>query len=143
MKTINLRDYYEHIEEDTYMEVTDELLSVFEGYQKAEQKHFRKKYRYKAQYSLDMNDDIENDTLIKMSALTEIYKKNVDEKFLKEILSSLPEIQAKRIYAHYFMGIRKADIARFEGVSKSAVGQSISRGINRMKKIFKKIKKFS
>lgn len=138
MKTINLKDYYEHIEEDTYIEVTDELLSVFEGYQKAEQNHFRKKYRYKAQYSLDMDDDIENNTLIKTSTLTDIYEKNIDEKMLKQILSSLPESQAKRIYAHYFMGVRKAEIARLEGVSKSAVGQSISRGINRMKKFLKK-----
>ena len=48
MKTINLKDYYPYYTQDTFVEVTDELLAVFEEFVRAESAYERKKYRYKA-----------------------------------------------------------------------------------------------
>jgi len=36
MKTINLKDYYTYYTQDTFVEVTDELLAVFEEFVRAE-----------------------------------------------------------------------------------------------------------
>ncbi|TCO68694.1 RNA polymerase sigma factor [Marinisporobacter balticus] len=40
---------------------------------------------------------------------------------LHAAIASLPDKQAKRIYAHYFMGMSKTAIAKAEGVSEKAV----------------------
>lgn len=37
MKTINLKDYYDHIGIDTYIDVPDEVFNIFEEHRKAEQ----------------------------------------------------------------------------------------------------------
>lgn len=37
MKTINLKDYYDHITTDTLIEVPDKVFDVFEEQRKAEQ----------------------------------------------------------------------------------------------------------
>ena len=63
MKTINLKDYYPYYTQDTFVEVTDELLAVFEEFVRAESAYERKKYRYKAHYSLDRGDGIEHNIL--------------------------------------------------------------------------------
>jgi len=37
MKTINLKDYYNHITTDTYIDVPDEVFDIFEEHRKTEQ----------------------------------------------------------------------------------------------------------
>lgn len=51
-------------------------------------------------------------------------------------LSKLPVKQRQRIYAHFFLGMSKADIARAEGTDASSVRKSINRGLHQLKKIF-------
>ena len=51
---------------------------------------------------------------------------------------SLPEKQAKRIYAKYFLGLTINEIAQIEGVSKSRVSESIRTGLEKLKKFFLK-----
>jgi len=55
------------------------------------------------------------------------------------LLSSLPDKQAKRITAHYVLGISQADIARAEGVSRNVVSASIRRGLRKLAEILKNI----
>lgn len=50
MKTINLKDYYLHYTQDTFVEVSDELFAIFEESARAEAAYERRKYRYKAHY---------------------------------------------------------------------------------------------
>ena len=50
---------------------------------------------------------------------------------------SLPEKQAKRIYARFFLGLTINEIAKIEGVSKSRVSESIRTGLKKLKKFFK------
>ena len=53
-------------------------------------------------------------------------------------LNSLPEIQGRRVDAHLILGKSYRQIAREEGVDKSAVRCSVKCGIERMKKYLQK-----
>lgn len=53
-------------------------------------------------------------------------------------MSTLPEIQGRRVEAHYLLGKSAKEIAEAECVSESAVNQSIDRGLKAMKKYFSK-----
>ena len=60
MQTINLKQYYPFCTEDTFIEVSDEIVEAFLLDKRAEAARERKMYRYKAFYSLDCDDGIEN-----------------------------------------------------------------------------------
>ena len=105
MKTINLKDYYPYYTQDTFVEVPDELFAIFEESTRAEATYERKKYRYKAHYSLDREDGIEHDILFVSLSPDEIYERKLTNQQLHAAIASLPDKQAKRIYAHYFMDI--------------------------------------
>ena len=60
MQTINLKQYYPFCTEDTFVEVSDEIVEAFLLDKRAEAARERKMYRYKAFYSLDCDDGIEN-----------------------------------------------------------------------------------
>ena len=49
-----------------FLEVTDEVQAVFQSDERAEAAYERKMYRYKAQYSLDCENGIENAVLRKL-----------------------------------------------------------------------------
>ena len=51
-------------------------------------------------------------------------------------ISRLPDKQAKRIYAHFILGLTKQDIARAEGVDEKVVRLAIERGLRNLEKIF-------
>ena len=96
----------------------------------------RRMYRYKAHYSLDSDNGIENAVLMKPQT-PEIL---LEEKQLREQLyaavMALPEKQAKRIYARYYLGMRVGEIAAAEGVDPSRVRDSIRRGLKQLAKYF-------
>ena len=52
MQTINLKQYYPFCTEDTFVEVSDEIVEAFLLDKRAEAARERKMYRYKAHYSL-------------------------------------------------------------------------------------------
>ena len=64
----------------------------------------------------------------------------LEEKQLREQIYSavmaLPEKQAKRIYARYYLGMSVNEIAGAEGVDPSRVRDSIRRGLKQLAKIF-------
>ena len=64
----------------------------------------------------------------------------LEEKQLQEQVYSavmnLPEKQAKRIYARYYLGMRVNEIAEVEGVDPSRVRDSIRRGLKQLVKYF-------
>ena len=66
--------------------------------------------------------------------------KEAEEKQLREQLytavMALPEKQAKRIYARYYLGMRVGEIAAAEGVDPSRVRDSIRRGLKQLAKYF-------
>lgn len=137
MKTINLKDYYPHYTQDTFVEASDELLAIFEESARAEAAYERKKYRYKAHYSLDRGNGIEHDILFVSLSPDEIYERKLTSQQLHAAIASLPDKQAKRIYTHYFMGMSKTAIAKAEGVSEKAVRIGIERGLHTIEKYLK------
>ena len=58
MQTINLKQYYPFCNEDTFVEVSDEVVETFLLFKRAEAARERKMYRYKAHYSLDYGNGI-------------------------------------------------------------------------------------
>lgn len=52
-------------------------------------------------------------------------------------IAELPEKQAKRIYAHFYLGMSMTEIARAEGVTKARISQSIKYGLHNLSKKLK------
>ena len=137
MKKVNLRDLYPDIyKTDHFVEVTEDVLEAIRDAERAEAAYDRRMYRYKAYYSLDYDNGIENAILLK----TQTPEMILEEKQLREKLyaavMTLPEKQAKRIYARYYLGMRVSEIASAEGVDPSRVRDSIRRGLKQLTKYF-------
>ena len=130
MNKINLRELYPYTyKTDTYVEVSDDVLEAIKAHERAEAARERKMYRYKAHYSLDRGDGIEHDALYQPQSPEEIILEQTIREKLYAAVKELPEKQAKRIYAHFYLGMSKAEIARQEGVAENAVRESINRGL--------------
>lgn len=139
MKTVNLKDYYDHIGIDTYIDVPDEVFNIFEECRRAEQAYQSRIRYHKAYYSLDRGDGIEHSALFVSLSPDEIYERKLTTEQLHAAIATLPDKQAKRIYAHFFMNMSKAAIAKAEGVNKSQVTRSINRGLAQIEKFLKNI----
>jgi len=135
---INLRDYYPIYTHDHFIEVDEIIaatLKAFELLHKSQQKRIN---RHKAYYSFDRNSGIERDIVVVVLAPPEIYEQKLTNQELYAAMNNLSEKQARRIYAHYFLGMSKHTIARAEGVDESSIRKSIETGLKRMA-IFLKI----
>ena len=139
MKIINLKDYYDHIGIDTYIDIPDEVFDIFEEYRKAEQAYQSRIRYHKAYYSLDRGDGIEHSALFVSLSPNEIYERKLTNEQLHAAIATLPDKQAKRIYAHYFLGMSVTAIAKTEGVNKSQVTRSINRGLSHLEKYLKNV----
>ena len=133
MKRINLRDYYPFYTSDSFIDVPDEVAAMLQEFGRYEAAYRMRTYRHKAYYSLDRDDGVQHDILFVDLPPDEFYERMVTMERLYSALASLPDKQAQRIYAHYFLGLSKAAIARAEHVSRITVGQSITRGLNSLK----------
>lgn len=139
MAKINLRDYYpDFYTADCIIDVPDKLAEQFLQWERDERAYERQRYRYKAHFSLDRDDGIEHDILFVSLSPCEIYERKVTSEQLHSAISKLPDKQGRRIYAHYFLGMSKAAIARAEGVSRNVVSVSIKRGLENLERILKK-----
>lgn len=138
MKKINLKDYYTHITTDTPYDIPDDVFEIFEEYRKAEQAYQSKIHYHKAYYSLDCGDGIEHSALFVSLSPDEIYERKLTSEQLHAAIATLPDKQAKRIYAHYFLGMSKAVIAKSDGVSKATVGESINQALKSIEQFLKK-----
>ena len=138
MTKINLRDYYPFYQHDCVIEAPEEVAEVMQEMNRLEDSYQRRLYRYKAYYSLDCGDGIENDILFISLSPCEIYERKVTYAQLHAAIISLPDKQAKRIYAYYFLEMSKAAIAKAEGISEVAVRDAIDRGLRNIEKYLKK-----
>lgn len=138
MIKINLRDYYPFYKKDCFVDIPDEVAEELRNFDRMESAYQRRMYRNKAQYSLDRGDGIENDILFVSLSPWEIYERKVTYEQLHAAISSLPDKQAKRIYAFFFMEMTCAAIAEAEGVSEAAVREGIDRGLRNVEKYLKK-----
>ena len=137
-------EYYPFCKEDIFVEVSDEIVEAFLLDKRAEAARDRKMFRYKAFYSLDCNDGIENaaigwaqpspkDHLIEKEELAE-YEELIRR--LYEAISSLPPMQARRVHARYMLSMKVKDIAAMEGITPSQAGKSIHAALRRLRRYF-------
>ena len=137
MQKINLRELYPDVYTmDFYVEVTEEVLETIRDADRAEAAYDRKMYRYKAQYSLDCDNGIENAILLKPQTPEMVLEEKQLREQLYAAVMALPEKQAKRIYARYYLGMTTNEIAQAEGVDPSRVRDSIRRGLKQLAKYF-------
>ena len=137
MQKINLRELYPDIyKTDLFVEVNDEVQAVFLAGKRAEMAYERKLYRYKAQYSLDCENGIENAVLWKPQTPEMLLEEKQLQEQLYSAVMALPEKQAKRIYARYYLGMTVNEIAEAEGVDPSRVRNSTRRGLKQLAKYF-------
>ena len=140
MPKINLRDLYpDFYKTDCTIDIPEEVLSVFVEHERREAAYTRKMYRYKAQYSLDVDNGTEKSIQFVSLSPDEIYERNLTTQQLHAAIAALPDRQAKRIYAHYILGMSKTAIAKAEGVDEKAVRGSIERGLKNMERILKNL----
>lgn len=139
MKKINLQVYYPFYMSDFFIEVTDEIAISLKRFDLDESAYQLRTYRHKANYSLDCNDGIEHEIVFLSLSPEEIYERKITNQELYTAINNLPDKQAKRIYAHYFLGMSKAAIAKAEGVRESTIWESIERGLRNIENFFKKL----
>lgn len=138
MKKINLRDYYPSIyTSDSFIDVSDEVAAILQGFDRHETAYRMRTYRHRAYYSLDRDDGVQHDILFVDLPPDELYERKVAMEQLHSALASLPDKQVKRIYAHYFLGMSKTAIARSEGVNRSQITRSISKALKQIKALLK------
>ena len=104
--------------------------------ERAEAAYERKMYRYKAQYSLDCENGIENAVLLKPQTPEMLLEEKQFQEQVYAAVMKLPEKQAKRIYARYYLGMAVNEIAEVEGVDPSRVRDRIRRGLKQLVKYF-------
>lgn len=135
MKQINLRDYYSpYYNYDCFIDVSEEVFNFLKDSKRNEKAYNQRIYYHKAFYSLDFQDYIEKYSWINYQESEEIYNR----KALYRALKLLPQKQANRIYAHFVLGVKMSEIAKEEGVGKSAISLSIKRGLHKLFWILKK-----
>jgi len=136
MALINLRSFYPWYTHDEFAEIPDEVVAELFADKRYDKAHDRRMRRNKA-YSLDVDGDMEAAALACNSNNPEnIFAAMETHCRLCRALNSLPEIQGRRVEAHFLFGKSQKEIAKDEGVSESAVSQSIEKGLKAMKKIF-------
>ena len=136
MQYINLRELYPDVyKTDTLVEVTEEVMAVIQASNRAEAAYTRRMYRHKAQYSLDCNNGIEKVVLVQPPTPEEILEDKQLREQLYAAVMALPDKQAKRIYARYYLGMSVTEIAQVEGVGKGRISGSIHRGLKKLSKM--------
>jgi len=138
MATINLRDFYPWYTHDEFVEVDDEVAAELFADKRYEKSHEQRMRRNKSFYSLDADDGIETAAIVQTTDSPEAaYELKERHCRLCRALNALPEIQGRRVEAHYIVGLSQAEIARTEGVTKGSVSLSITRGLAAMKIIMR------
>ncbi len=138
MAIINLRDYYPFYTSDCFMEVSEEVAEMFKEFDRKEAAYRLRTYRHKAYYSLDRDDGLEHEAVFVSLSPHELYERKISMQELHAAISSLPDKQAKRIYAHFILGMTKKDIAQAEGADEKVVRVAIERGLKNLEKYLKK-----
>ncbi len=140
MTIINLHKHYPFSKADSFIEVPDDVADVFLFANRQENNYRQRTCYHKAYYSLDRDDGIENAILYTEPTPEEILLRKVSLEQLQEALEHLPPIQARRVYAHYILGMKKVEIAHEEGVNNSVVCSTIHAGLRNLRRYYDKKK---
>ena len=138
MKQVNLRELYpDAYEDDEYVDVSDEVYGALREFERKEEALDRRKYRHRAQYTLNAGDGIEHETAVPPLTPEELFlwKETRDELF--SMVMALPEKQSRRIYERFYNNVGVADIAGRDDVSTSNIYLSLHRGLHTLREKLK------
>ena len=138
MTTINLKDFYYWYLTDELVEVPDEVAEELIASKRREAAHAERVRYNKAYYSLDCDDGIEYSACLHEPSPQELLDRKEMFYLLWNALNSLPEVQGRRVDAHFILGMTYREIAQAEGVDKSSVRESVLGGLKSMKKYLQK-----
>ncbi len=140
MKKINLRDYYPSAyKTDCFMEVPDEVAGAMVEAEREDHAYYERRRYHKAYYSLNAGDGIENEAVTYALSPEEFYINRLTREQLYVALAALPQPQRRRVKAYFIDGMNVTDIALVEGVAKSRISESITRGLRNMKIFLKNL----
>lgn len=135
MLTVNLKDLYYWYKEDILVEITEEMLEAMKAADSQEAAYKRRTYRYKAHYTLDMGDSLDNERILKPATPAEIYLKEEPEREIEAAISGLTEVQRRRVKQYYFKVLRHREIVAIENVKYASVGSSIHGALKKLGKL--------
>lgn len=137
MKKINLRDYYPFYLTDFYIEVSNDVEQMLNRLNHKDHADYERRRINKAYYSLDAWEGVEKELILLVLSPEEIYEQKLSNQKLYVAINCLPEKQAKRIYAYFFLGLSKTRIAQIERVNKSQISRSIEQALKNIEKYLK------
>lgn len=135
MIEINLREFYpECYRSDYFMEVPDEVAELLILLRRHEQSQRRRIYKHRAQYSLDIYENVERETVLKCPSAEEVFEQLVEQEQLYDAMMALTHKQRTRLYAYFFLNMSYTQIAKQEGVDVTSVKESVQRAIKQLQK---------
>ncbi|MBR3999291.1 MAG: sigma-70 family RNA polymerase sigma factor [Clostridia bacterium] len=135
MVRINLKKYYpDYYTEDTYMDVEEKVAEFLEKERKKTASAKRKEQRYKAQYSLNAGDGIEEKTVIRL--FREARKHEELRARLEWSMRTLTKVQRRRVLMRFDREMKYKEIAEAENVNVNAIEDSIKGALKKMRKNF-------
>ena len=135
MTEINLREFYpECYRSDYFVEVPDEVAELLILLRRHEQSQRRRIYKYKAQYSLDIYENVERETVLKCPSAEEVFEQLAEQEQLYDAMMALTHKQRTRLYANFFLNMSYTQIAKQEGVDVTSVKESVQRAIKQLQK---------
>ena len=137
MIKINLKHYYPHYTSDVFIEVPDSIAIELHTFENQDAAYRLRTYRNRAFYSLDREDGLEREMLFVTPSSEDSFLREHMACSLFSALRELPVAQARRVHAHYILGMSYVAIAHVEGINEGNVRKSISRGLRSLKKILK------
>ena len=137
MIKINLRHYYPHYTSDVYIEVPDDIAIELHTFENEDAAFRMRRSRNRAFYSLDREDGLEREMQFSAPSSEDGFFKEHLACSLFSALQELPIAQARRIYAHYILGMSFAAIASVESINEGNVRKSVARGLRRLQTILR------
>lgn len=135
MVKINLKDYYYWYITDDFIEVSDEVAAALRAGKRYEAAYRRRMKRNKVN-SLEAGDHVERAVCV-FEPSPELCLILMDQyQRLCCALNALPDVQGRRIEAHYLRGLSMREIAAADGITYQAVQASIQRGLKVMRNFF-------
>ena len=135
MIEINLREFYpECYRSDYFVEVPDEVAELLILLRRHEQSQRRRIYKNRAQYSLDIYENVERETVLKCPSAEEVFEQLAEQEQLYDAMMTLTHKQRTRLYAYFFLNMSYSKIAKQEGVDATSVRESIQRAIRQLQK---------
>jgi RNA polymerase sigma-70 factor (ECF subfamily) len=133
MAIINLRNFYYWYTRDEFVEVSDKMAAELFADKRYQKTHERTMRRHSV-LSLDAQDGTEAAASFHSTDNPEAIFDKMDQHCrLCCALNSLPELQGRRIEAHYILGKSVKEIAKTDGAGERNVRKALSRGLASMK----------